>query len=282
MIIWQLPFYCDRYLPSLLARCINTAIQHGEMEMKKLWIAIPLLASTLALAACEGSIANAVSKAGKSTFKDGIAISTDDTDPGEFDGVSLAGPDNVVFATGSSYTIRAEGDDDAIEQLRYKVKEGQLKIGRERDGLWDGSTGAAIVYVSAPSLKNAKLLGSGDMQVDSMTTDSTKLSIAGSGDINVAKIETASLKTSIAGSGNVTMAGTANSAKISIAGSGDITGKGLNVENAKISIAGSGDVELSSDGAVDAKVMGSGDIRVHGDAKCTSKAMGSGEIKCGA
>ncbi len=249
----------------------------------KQFITVPLLAiSAMTLTACDGSTASAVGNAGKSSFKDGIAIGTSDSDPGKFDGVTLAGPDNVVFTTGADFTIRAEGDADSVEQLRYKVTEGQLKIGRESDSMWDGSTGSAIVYISAPSLKNAKLAGSGDMKVDSMTTASTKLSIAGTGNIQVARVQTASLNTSIAGSGNVTMAGTAENAKISIAGSGDISAKDLKADSAKISVAGSGDVELSSDGSVDAKVMGSGDIRVHGDAKCASKSMGSGDIKCGA
>ena len=250
--------------------------------MKKIFLVIPLLASTVALAACEGSIASAVSKAGSSTFKDGIEIGTTDVDPGEFDGITLAGPDNIIFTTANSFSIRAEGDDDAIEQLRYRISDGQLKVGRDNGGkIWDGNTGSATVYISAPALKSAKLAGSGDMQVDQMTDDSAAISIAGAGNINVAKVDTASLSAKIAGSGDVTMAGKTDDAKISIAGSGDVSGKDLTADSAKVSVAGSGDVALSSDGSVKATVMGSGDIRIHGDADCKSKSMGSGDINCG-
>lgn len=248
--------------------------------MKKIVFLIPLLA----LAACEGSIANAVGEAtasGSSSFSDGKPIGTSDSDPGEFEGVTLAGPDNVIFTTSDSFSIRAEGDSDVVDQLRYKISSGQIKIGRDSKGSSWSDRGKAKVYISAPSLKSAKLAGSGNMDIDAMATDSTKLSIAGSGDITVAKIETASLSSKIAGSGNLDLSGSADSMDISIAGSGSISGKGLKADTAKISIAGSGDVELSSDGAVNAKVMGSGDIRVHGDAKCKSKAMGSGDITCG-
>ena len=249
--------------------------------MKNIVFLVPLLA----LAACEGSIANAVGDAATSTttssFSDGSPIGTSASNPGAFEGVTLAGPDNIIFTTGKEFSIRADGDAKAIDQLRYKISGDQIKIGRDNNGMSWGDSGKATIYVSAPSLKSAKLAGSGDMEIDAMTTESTKLSIAGSGNIRVAKIETASLSSKIAGSGNLTLAGTAQSINISIAGSGDVSGKDLNADSASISVAGSGDVELSSDGTVDAKVMGSGDVRIHGDAKCKSRSMGSGDITCG-
>lgn len=245
--------------------------------MKKLLLVIPFLA----LASCEGSIASAVGDAGKSSFSDGTEISSTDTNPGAFEGVTLAGPDNVIFTTGTEFSIRAEGDADALEQLRYKVTDGQLKIGRENSSVWGNSSDSAVIYVSAPTLKSAKLAGSGDMQVDKMDSESANLSIAGSGNIAIAQLETAALSTKVAGSGDVTLAGTADKVTISVAGSGNISGKELKAESATIKIAGSGDVALSSDGTVTAKVVGSGDVRIHGDATCETKTAGSGKVTCG-
>ncbi|MEH6714663.1 head GIN domain-containing protein [Parasphingorhabdus flavimaris] len=244
---------------------------------------IVFLAPLLALAACEGSIIDAVGDAASSTssFTDGNPIGTSASDPGPFEGITLAGPDNIVFTTGTEFSIRAEGDSEAIEQLRYSISGGHIKIGREGKGMSSSDGGKATVFVSAPSLQSAKLAGSGDMEIDSMTSASTRLSIAGSGNIRVANIETDSLESKIAGSGDLDLAGSAESVDISIAGSGHISGKDLKAASASISVAGSGDVELSSDGSVDAKVMGSGDVRIHGNAKCKSRAMGSGDISCG-
>ena len=134
---------------------------------------ILLLAPLLALAACEGSIANAVGEAASSTsnFSDGSAIGTSASNPGTFEGITLAGPDNIIFTTADDYSIRAEGDAEAIEQLRYKISGDEIKIGRENSGLSLGDSGRATIYVSAPSLTSAKLAGSGDMEVDAMATD---------------------------------------------------------------------------------------------------------------
>lgn len=247
--------------------------------MKKLIFALPLIV----LAACEGSIANEVREMASSGggMTDGEVISTSDQDPGEFTKLSSVGPDNIVFTQGDDFSIRAEGDDEILERLRYKLTDGNLKIGRMKEKGWSGKGDAATVFVSAPSLNALALAGSGDIKADKMSGDSAKVSIAGSGDVSVEKVKTDSLNGSIAGSGNLKLAGKAKAMKISIAGSGDISGKKLKVKTANIAIAGSGNVELSSDGTVNAKIMGSGDIQVHGDAKCTTKAMGSGTVKCG-
>lgn len=245
--------------------------------MKKTLLVIPFLF----LSACEGSIVDAVGNVGQSSFTGGTEIGSTDVNPGEFEGVTLAGPDNIVFTTGSEYSIRAEGDADVLEQLRYKISDGQIKVGRENDDLLSGTSSTAIVYISAPSLNNIKLAGSGDIQADRMNGESASLSVAGSGNITVADLQTASLSTKIAGSGDVSVAGSAQSMEISIAGSGDISGKALKAETAKIKIAGSGNVVLSSDGTVNARILGSGDVRIHGDATCETKAMGSGEMTCG-
>lgn len=245
--------------------------------MKKLLLLVPFLA----LSACEGSIAEAVNNVGSSDFKGGTEIGQTATNPGEFNGVTLAGPDNIIFTTGPEYSIRAEGDADVLEQLRYKISGSDIKIGRENDDLFSSTSGIAVIYVSAPSLGTIKLAGSGDIEADSMKGDSTALSLAGSGNIKIADLQTTTLSTKVAGSGNVTVAGSAQSTEISIAGSGDISGEALKTQSATIKIAGSGNVALSSDGTVNSKILGSGDVRIHGKATCETKAMGSGEVTCG-
>ncbi|HEY9090069.1 head GIN domain-containing protein [Parasphingorhabdus sp.] len=244
--------------------------------MKKLLLLVPFLA----LSACEGSIAEAVGNVGSSTFEGGTAIGQTAKNPGEFAGVTLAGPDNIIFTTGPEHSIRAEGDEDALEQLRYKITDGQIKVGRESDGLLSTTSGAATVYVTAPTLSNIKLAGSGDIDADKMEGESTALTLAGSGNIKIADLQTASLTTKIAGSGDILIAGSAQSTKISIAGSGDINGKALKTENVSIKIAGSGNVVLASDGTVDTTILGSGNVRIHGKATCETNAMGSGEVTC--
>lgn len=198
-----------------------------------------------------------------------------------FDRITLAGPDSLTFVTEGKHAVSATGDAKALENLQYKVRDGELRI-RRKNSRWSlGDNGEALIAVNAPALRALMVAGSGSARVDQMEGDTVKLTIAGSGDANVARLTAKSLEGSIAGSGSMKLAGKAESSDISIAGSGSVLGEGFTSDTVDISIAGSGDVTMASDGSVDANLMGSGDVTIKGKAKCKSSAMGSGSITCG-
>lgn len=197
-----------------------------------------------------------------------------------FDRITLAGPDNLTFVTEGKHAVSATGDAKALENLQYKVRDGELRIRRKSSNWSFGDSGEAMIAVNAPALRALAVAGSGSAKVDRMEGDTIKLAIAGSGNANIAKVTAKNLEGSIAGSGSLRLAGNAESSDISIAGSGSVLGENFNSESVEISIAGSGDVAMASDGTVDASLMGSGDVRIKGTAKCKSTTMGSGSITC--
>lgn len=197
-----------------------------------------------------------------------------------FDRITLAGPDNLTFVTEGRHAVTATGDAKALEELQFKVKDGELHI--RRKSRWGfGDSGEATITVNAPALRGLSLAGSGAARVDRMDGDTVELSIAGSGNAEIAELVARSVEGAIAGSGSILVAGRADTSDISIAGSGSIKGEGFASKVIEISIAGSGDVIMASDGEVDASLMGSGDVTIKGKAKCTSSTMGSGTITCG-
>lgn len=249
--------------------------------MRKHLIILPLFA--LSLAGCGYSVSDAVDDIkGQegSDFADGQIISTAATQTGSFTKVKALGPDNIIFVTGSTTTIKAEGNAEAIATLRYKLEDGAIIIGR-KNGKWFGDEGKGVtITITAPSLSEASLAGSGDFAADKMSGDNVEVKIAGSGNLKVGAVTAKTLTTKIAGSGDAMLAGTATSVDFSVLGSGNIDAQQLKATDAEVSIAGSGDVRVNATGQVEAKVAGSGDINVTGGAKCTSKSMGSGSISC--
>jgi hypothetical protein len=211
---------------------------------------------------------------------DGKAITTQAATTNSFSRVNTVGPDNVVFVTGDSFSIKAEGNAAAMKELRYTVKDGAIIIGRKNRGWMSGDGEQVTVTITAPTLTEAALAGSGNFTADKMTGDEVKFAIAGSGDASVGEVSGKNLDGKIAGSGDVVFAGKVDSADFKVLGSGSIDAAKLTATDADVSIAGSGDVSLNATGKVDAKVAGSGNINVAGGAKCSSKSMGSGSISC--
>jgi hypothetical protein len=249
--------------------------------MRSSFFSAIVLAALPALGGCGYSVFDAAEDISNSSsgLTDGKSISGNWADTGSFTELAALGPDKIVYTTGDKFQIRAEADAETLGKLRFKLDDGKLLIGRV-DKKW-GSSKAATVYVTAPSLANISLAGSGSLTADKLSGDKVSISTAGSGGVDVAAIEAKSLSAELAGSGSFKAAGTATSADYSIAGSGSVDAAKLSSTNAKVSIAGSGDVALSASGTVDASIAGSGDVNVIGGAKCTKSVIGSGKVNCG-
>jgi Putative auto-transporter adhesin, head GIN domain len=247
--------------------------------MKKSLLLVSLAA--LSLSACGYSVVDAVKdiQGGEDSFSGGKAITSTAATTAAFTKVDASGPDNINFVTGDGFSIKAEGDADAIKKLRFKVEDGTIMIGREKGKLWGNDKGATIT-ITAPTLAEASLAGSGDFKADKMAGEKVVLEIAGSGNLSVADIISKKLESNIAGSGDVVLAGKVDLAEYSVAGSGSIDATKLAATDADVSIAGSGNVSLTASGKVDADVAGSGDVNVSGGASCKSSTMGSGNITC--
>ncbi len=243
--------------------------------MKSSFILLPLAA--LAVSACSLN----VDAEDERLTSDGKTISTTAATTGSFTKIEAVGPDNIVFVTGEAFSIKAEGDADAVAKLRYAMDNGTLIIGREK-GQWWGKDGKGVtVTVTAPTLAAASLVGSGNFTADRMEGDSISVELAGSGDANIRDVTGKSFKGELAGTGDVSLAGKVERAEFSVAGTGDIDATKLASVDAEVSIAGTGDVRLSATGTVDASIAGTGDINVTGGAKCKTSSIGSGKINCG-
>ncbi|HEV7232934.1 MAG TPA: head GIN domain-containing protein [Sphingorhabdus sp.] len=232
--------------------------------------------AALALSAC-----GTLDAEDKRLSSDGKPVTTTAATTGEFTKIEGVGPDNIVFVSGTAFSIKAEGDAGEIAKLRYAMDNGTIIIGREKGKWWGYDSNAVTVTVTAPRLVAASLAGSGDFSADRMDGDNVELDIAGSGSMKVASLTAKKLDTDIAGAGELTLAGKADRAAYSIAGSGSVDAVKLVSTDAEVSIAGSGDLKLYATGKVDVDIAGSGDVDVTGGAKCTTNQMGSGDVKCG-
>lgn len=142
-------------------------------------------------------------------FKGGKSITATAAATSDFTKLEAFGPDNIIFVTGDSFSIKAEGNVEAIAKLRYKVEDGTIIIGREKGKFWGKDGKGTVITVTAPTLVEASLAG----------TDAD-VSIAGSGDVSL--IASGKVDASIAGSDNVSVAGGAKCTSSTI-GSGSIS-----------------------------------------------------------
>lgn len=239
-----------------------------------------LIVSAIALAACSNNADARENDGARSSGGSGSRS----FQVASFNKVAVKGPHDVIVTVGPAISVRAEGDNEALERLEIEVKDGELRIGTRKEGRgWFGRSDdrhKAQIHVTVPALAGAAIAGSGDLRVDKVQGDRFDAAIAGSGDIEVGDLRVQHAAFDIAGSGAMRAKGTAQSSDVSIAGSGDVDISGLDTRNTKISIAGSGDVRARATETANVTVMGSGGVTMSGPAKCSVKTMGSGTVHC--
>ena len=198
----------------------------------------------------------------------------------EFVKVAQAGPDDVDVRVGSGFSVRAEGDESAISQVRIGRDGETLRIGR-RSGVGWSSTGKVKVYVTMPRITAISLAGAGDVTIDRVEGASFNGEIAGAGDLTIGTVAVDALTLSAVGAGDITARGTAGSLKASTTGAGDIDAAGLTVQQAEVDATGAGNVRATVDGEAKVSLMGAGDVTLGPKARCTVTKMGPGTVRCG-
>lgn len=239
-----------------------------------------ILAATIPLSACGYSVFDAADDMQNGGFEGGTAITTAVQSTAAFTEVEAMGPDTVVLVTGDTFSIKAEGNAEAIKTLRFKMDGSAIQIGRNK-GKWFGDSGKGVtITITAPKVSSVSLAGSGDFKGDRLSGDKVVIDLAGSGNVDVTDITARAVEGNVAGSGDIKVAGKVAKAEWSIAGSGNVDASAIVSDDVEVSIAGSGDVRVNATKAVDASIAGSGDVTVTGGAKCSKSVIGSGKVTC--
>ena len=122
---------------------------------------------------------------------------------GGFDRIALGGSPDVTVTTGKAVSVRASGEQQALDRLDIRVEGGVLKIGTKR-GDWNWSWrdhGKVSIAVTVPMVRGVELGGSGTVSVDRIRVPAFTAEVGGSGAIRVAALDAQTAKFSLAGFG---------------------------------------------------------------------------------
>ena len=200
---------------------------------------------------------------------------------GEFEGIAVVGPQDVVVTRGDSYSVRAEGPGEALARFEVVVEDGILQI-RPADGFeGDWSDGEDMTFfVTVPRLSQFVLGGTGDVEIDRVEGDRFEGVVAGTGELNIGNMQVQDADFTIVGAGDLVAAGTAQAVSVKIAGAGEVNATDLRSRTADLDIAGAGDVALNVLERANISVVGSGDVEVVGGAQCSLSRIGTGSVTC--
>jgi hypothetical protein len=174
-----------------------------------------------------------------------------------FDGVELAGSNNVIVRVGGKQRVVVHGDDNLLERVTTDVQQGVLVIGETPGSFTTKSP--MYVEVDAPSLD--------------------ALALSGSGIVSVTRVDAKRFKVSLPGSGVVRASGSATRLDVTLGGSGDAQLQALVADEVTARVTGSGRILVNATTSLDASVAGSGAVvYVGGPSHVTKSVTGSGAV----
>lgn len=193
------------------------------------------------------------------------------------DRLSVRGDFDVVLTKGET-AVKVTADENLMRYIRIEMDDNKLVIQTE-EGVNLSSDNNITVNISTPTLREANVLGSGNITSNDkfVSTEKITLKTTGSGNITVG-VNSPEVTAGITGSGDINVSGETRALKVSITGSGNFNGQQLKSEDADVSIAGSGNATVFADVSLKGSISGSGGIKYRGNATVTKHISGSGTI----
>lgn len=195
-----------------------------------------------------------------------------------YESIILKGSFDVILTDNPQKEIRIQGEENIIPLVQTKLNGKTLEL--YFDSKKSIQYKKLVVYVPAQGVNNLELMGSGDIKNEGVLKSQTfDINLIGSGDIDLNNLTTEKTVVSLKGSGDVFLQGNSEILTANLEGSGDISAYEFIANEVNAVVKGSGDVEVYTKKSFVGQVDGSGDIKVKGKPANVSKSTkGSGNI----
>ena len=240
------------------------------MNKKHFLHSIILFTLILTATSCSPSLFGAVGRG--SIVDEPIAVTP-------FTSVVTSASADVTITTGDSLQVILSDYENLIDLWDLKVENSQLIIETKPFKSLVNSK-AKVTIVMPATLKEVKIAGSGNIDLNSPFPLVEKCIISGSGNITGHAITNyTDLTLTISGSGSFNFVGTANRVKATTTGSGKMYLSNLVANDVRCLISGSGNMYVHAQNSLNATITGSGNIIYSGNPTVDVKTSGSGSVR---
>lgn len=203
----------------------------------------------------------------------------------EFTQVLFDAAGEVFIEWGDIYTLRIEGDQDLIDQVKTEIAEDILSIKFEtvEQGLkklkWIGEESKIKYFVTLKSLSGLTLSGAGIVHADNFSGENLKLSHSGEGKLILKGIKYQTLQVSMDGLGEILLEGEVETQDVDLSGLGTFKAEDLRSQEANVTVSGAGTARVWAEEELNATLTGAGSILYKGQPVLEKSITGLGTIK---
>ena len=188
----------------------------------------------------------------------------------------------VIYTQSNEVSVRAEGDQDMIDNLTITESDGVLKINHIKK-IRARNKKNLTIYISSPTIEAFEIEGVGNWIMEGkVKTDYLKINFEGVGNFEALDLESIGIYATYQGVGNLTLGGTTDLLEIKSEGVGSMNTQNLKAKNAVILSSGVGSIKCYSSESIDINNEGVGSITYYGNPTIKNLTnSGVGKIKAG-
>lgn len=202
-----------------------------------------------------------------------------------FDIIDTEAVAKIEFVQSQQTYVRAEGDEEAVNNLRVSNENGKLKIRMIDKKLHNGKSNnmKLTIYISSPELTKINHEGVGAFVLkDKVELDNILIEYEGVGNLIAENLIVNNINIDYEGVGNVKLTGKATTAKFNSDGVGSINAKDFDVDHLTVRALGVGSIKCRANGTIDLSSDGVGGITYWGNPEVLKlNKNGIGKIKSG-
>ena len=194
-----------------------------------------------------------------------------------YSGINLNCDANIIFVKDSVYSMKVTAQENIQSILETKVVDSELRVSflrevRTHDGVIITIHAPSLNSLLINGSGNISAEGT-------CTAGAISLYVNGSGNITLPTLNSNSIDAKIAGSGNINInAGTNTTAVYYVNGSGNVNALGMTSKSCTVKITGSGNVTVNATDNLNVTLTGSGDLKYKGNPTVSSQVTGSGRL----
>ncbi|TGE06383.1 PspC domain-containing protein [Hymenobacter fodinae] len=200
----------------------------------------------------------------------------------DFDRVSVVGGYHVVVRQGSSYNVRAAGDDRALRDIKVERDGRELTISPRNRDLFDSRRGDeddVLLIIETPELKELSLVGGTRAEVNGFNSGDLRVQQAGGSQLRF-RGDIRELKLELAGGCQVAMQGSSDNLKISGTGACEVAGADFTARQAEVDAIGASKVRVRVTDELNANAVGASLIEYSGrPSNVKREAVGAASIR---
>ena len=198
---------------------------------------------------------------------------------GVFTKIEMDGGATVILVQGNEHSIKVEGTQRIVDQLRTEVKDGVLVIDYRDRKLFELWAENPTLTITFKDLSDFRMDGGVELKADDLNLEKINFTINGGASVRLNNLVVNTLNMSLAGGGDIHVFGVAENLTIDVSGGTNFEAGDLKCANVSVKIAGAGNVEVWVTDKLNLDLAGAYSVSYWGSPEITQSIAGIGQVK---